>query len=183
MAVMSVRLWLCSASGGLHIRCESRVSQGCLSQWLETAQHTAFLFHLSLCTGKKDCQVSSLRFWPEKSQNNGTTVCLVTTLWLQFHIVDCDGQCLSAPLKHPQAWFSFLLLYTTLSAAVNPFVPSHAKLVSTEQMSSLGLWVGSPLSITSATGKIRMQWEGFFWETEFEAITSVTVMFVSLSTC
>lgn len=183
MAVMCVRLWLCSASGGLHIRCESRVSQGCLSQWLETAQHTAFLFHLSLCTGKKDCQVSSLRFWPEKSQNNGTTVCVVTTLWLQFHNVDCDGQRLSAPLKHPQAWFSFLLPYTALSAAVNPFVPSRAELVHTEQMSSLGLWVGSPLYITSATGKIRMQWESSFWETEFEAITSVTVMFVSWSTC
>lgn len=125
---------------------------------------------------KKDCRVSSLRFWKKWKEWN---YCMpVTTLWLQLHIIDCDGQCLSAPLKHSQAWFSILLPHTAWSAAVNLFIPSHAELVSTE-MSLLELWVGSPVSISSASGKSRMQWEGIFWETELEASASVRVMLVS----
>lgn len=141
-----------------------------------STEHFFFTCHYTQ-ERKKDCQASSLRFWLKKIEKN-ETVCLVTTLWLQLHIVDCDGQCISAPLKHSQAWFSFLLPHTLWSAAVNPLVPSRAELVSTE-MFLLKLWVSSAVSIGSTTGKSRMQWERVFWEREFEASTSERVRLVS----
>lgn len=144
---MSARWWLCWANMGwtfAHQVWEQRESELPHSMARNSpAQCISFsLVIIPRKKRKKDCQVSILRFWLKKIGKNETTVCLVTTLWLQLHTVNCDGQCLPAPLKHFQAWFSFLLPHTW-SAAVNPLVPSRTELVSTE-MSLLELWVGSP---------------------------------------
>lgn len=138
------------------------------------------LFFTCPYSQKKLCQVFRLRFWPETKEKNETTVSLVTTPWPQFHILSCDGQYLLAPLKHSQAWFSFLSPCAACcwSAAPNPFIPSCCSEYKAGVLA--GLQVGSPASISSATGENGTKRGGFCWETEFEESTSVTVMFVPL---
>lgn len=83
------------------------------------------------------CQVFRLRFWPETK--NETTVPLVFIPWPQFHILYCAGQWPPAPLKHSQAWFSFLSpIVHCWPAAVNLFSAEPAEAVNTGQMSFLG---------------------------------------------
>lgn len=67
---------------------------------------------------------------------------------------------------------------STLLTCCCEFVPSWTSWSSEHRADVLpGLQVDSPDSISSATGESRMQWEGFYTKTEFEASTSATVIF------
>lgn len=70
-------------------------------------------FFTSRYSQEKLCQVFRLRFWPEIKQKNETTVSLVATPWLQFHMLwwsmpICDSKAFPGLIFLPFAIHSML---------------------------------------------------------------------------
>lgn len=81
---------------------------------------------------------------------------LIVTPWPQFHILDCVSQSPSVPLKHLQAWFSFLSLYA--ASCPHTFCCQPFLLFCSARADTLAGTAGGapplPTSITSATGGV-----------------------------
>lgn len=104
---------------------------------------------------------------------------LIVTPWPQFHILDCVSQSPSVPLKHLQAWFSFLSLYAAScphTFSCQPFLLFCSALQG--QTPLLGLQVGLQHFLPPSLQPLGewISWQNFPWETESAQSSSVTVL-------